>query len=97
MVTDARLLQASRDGRWRIETTAGEFEADLLVDAAGAWADEVALRCGARPLGIRPYRRTIAQLRVDPPAPAELPLVVDAGGRFYFKPEVGRTAVAEPA
>lgn len=89
VVTDARLLAAGRDARWRIETMAGSFEADILVNAAGAWADQVAARCGVRPLGIRPYRRTIAQLRIDPPAPAELPLIVDAAGRFYFKPEAG--------
>jgi hypothetical protein len=40
-------------------------------------------------VGIQPYRRTIAQLRVDPPAPADLPLIIDALGRFYFKPEAG--------
>lgn len=90
VVTDAALQRAERaGGRWRIETAAGPFEAGVIVDAAGAWADEVAGRCGAQPLGIRPYRRTIVQLRIDPPAPAELPLVVDAGGRFYFKPEAG--------
>jgi len=90
LVTDARLDRAERiGGRWRIETEAGRHEADILVDAAGAWADEVATRCGERPLGIRPYRRTIAQLRVDPPAPADLPLIVDAGERFYFKAEAG--------
>ena len=61
----------------------------MLVNAAGAWADKVAALAGERPVGIRPYRRTLVQLRVDPPAPAGLPLVVDAAGRFYFKPEAG--------
>ena len=89
VVTGARVTGAERNGRWRIETTAGRFEADILVDAAGAWADEVALAAGERPLGIQPYRRTIAQLRLDPPAPADLPLVIDASERFYFKPEAG--------
>lgn len=90
LVVNARLLNAERSGgRWHLATAAGTFEADILVNAAGAWADPVALAAGERPLGIRPYRRTIAQLRVDPPAPADLPLIVDAAGRFYFKPEVG--------
>ena len=44
---------------------------------------------GAAPIAITPYRRTIVQLAVDPPAPADLPLVIDAEGRFYFKPEAG--------
>jgi D-arginine dehydrogenase len=90
LVTDAGLVRAERGGgRWRIETKAGSHEADILVDAAGAWADDVATRCGERALGITPYRRTIAQLRVDPPAPADLPLIIDASERFYFKAEAG--------
>jgi D-arginine dehydrogenase len=90
IVTGARLTAAERrEGRWRLETKAGEMSAALLVDAAGAWADEVARLAGVRPLGIQPCRRTVVQLRVDPPAPPDLPLVIDAGGHFYFKPEAG--------
>jgi D-arginine dehydrogenase len=89
VVARARMIGAERGRRWAIETTAGPFAADILVNAAGAWADDVAILAGELPLGIQPYRRTIAQLRVDPPAPAGLPLVIDASGRFYFKPEAG--------
>lgn len=89
LVADARLQRAGRGAGWSIETTAGAFEADILVNAAGAWADEVARSASAAPLGIQPYRRTIVQARIDPPAPAGLPLVIDAEGRFYFKPEPG--------
>ncbi len=91
LVCSAPLRSATRDGgRWRIE--AGDtdgFDAALLVDAAGAWADPVAEIAGATPLGIRPFRRTVAQLRVAPAVPDDLPLVLDAAGRFYFKPEAG--------
>jgi D-arginine dehydrogenase len=90
LVTRARLLGGERrGGLWHCESEAGPFETEILVDAAGAWADSVALACGGSPLGIQPYRRTVVQLRVDPPAPADLPLVVDALGNFYFKPEAG--------
>ncbi|MDQ8755388.1 FAD-dependent oxidoreductase [Sphingosinicella sp. LHD-64] len=89
LVPEARVLRGRHDRHWRLETTAGIFEAEVLVNAAGAWADELAGAVGARPVGIRPYRRTVVQLRTDPPAPAGLPLVIDALGRFYFKPEAG--------
>jgi D-arginine dehydrogenase len=90
LITDASLLRAERGGgRWRIETKAGRYEADILIDAAGAWADDVAMRCGERPLGIQALRRTIAQLRVDPPPPVDLPLIIDASEHFYFKAEAG--------
>lgn len=90
LTTGASVQQAERTGDvWRVETSAGPVQARLIVDAAGAWADPVAQRLGVRPLGIRPYRRTIVQLRTDPGAPAELPHVADIAGRFYFKPESG--------
>ncbi|WP_420607810.1 NAD(P)/FAD-dependent oxidoreductase [Novosphingopyxis sp.] len=86
----AALLEAKWSrGRWWIETPAGSFEAALLINAAGAWADEVALRSSVRPCEIRPYRRSIAQLRIIPDAPADLPLVLGLDGSFYFKPEPG--------
>ena len=50
---------------------------------------ELAVLLGAAPQGIRPYRRTVVQVRVDPPASPDLPLVMDAAGGFYFKPEPG--------
>ncbi|MDR6145393.1 D-arginine dehydrogenase [Sphingomonas sp. SORGH_AS870] len=88
--TDAALVAAERrDGLWHLETRAGPVEARILVDAAGAWADEVARIAGAAPVGITPYRRTMMQLRTDPPAPSGLPHVIDINGRFYFKPEAG--------
>jgi D-arginine dehydrogenase len=90
IVAQAGLKQADRtDGRWSLVTNAGAFTATVLVNAAGAWADAVAAVAGARPLGICAYRRTLAQLRTDPPAPATMPHVADISGKFYFKPEAG--------
>ena len=90
LLTGCGLKGAERTPRgWRIATPRGDIEAGVIVNAAGGWADAVAARAGERPVGIQPYRRTIAQLRVSPPAPADLPLVIDARGRFYFKPEAG--------
>ncbi len=90
LVCAANVTGASRNGHWRIETRAGVFEGEVLVNAAGAWADPVARLAGAPAIGVTPLRRTMVQLRVDPPAQASLPLVTDARYRFYFKPEAGR-------
>jgi D-arginine dehydrogenase len=88
LVTGARVAAVGRrEGMWALSTPAGGFQARILVNAAGAWADPVARLAGVRPLGIQPYRRTIVQLRIEPAAPARLPLVIDALSRFYFKPE----------
>ncbi|MFC3785860.1 D-arginine dehydrogenase [Sphingopyxis italica] len=92
LVTRAPLRRARRieDG-WRVQLGAEEIGASVIVNAAGAWADEVAAACGVAPLGIQPYRRTVLQLRLGVAVPAELPLVIHVGGEFYFKGEsVGR-------
>lgn len=87
-----RLTAAEREGDgWLLSFANGvELRATTLVNAAGAWADELAGLAGARALGIIPYRRTVAQMRIDPAPPADLPLVLGIDGSFYFKPENGR-------
>jgi D-arginine dehydrogenase len=73
---------ALQDGR--------ELAARVLINAAGAWADPVAEMAGAAPLGMAPLRRTVAQLRMGAPVPADLPLVLGLDESFYFKPEGGK-------
>ncbi len=67
----------------------GPVRCGVIVNAAGAWADGVATACGVAPLGITPLRRSVAQIRVDPPADEGMPLVMDLRGEFYFKPVAG--------
>ena len=79
------------EGRlWHLATTAGDVTARIVVNAAGAWADAVAVLAGARPLGLTPLRRTMVVIDTDPAPPADLPVVFDAAGSFYFKPDAGR-------
>ena len=88
--TGARVLSIERAGAgWRLLTSDGGFDCGIVVNAAGAWADEIAGLASVDPLGIRPYRRTMLQLAVDPAAAPDLPLVIDAQERFYFKQEAG--------
>lgn len=90
VATSAPLEGLSRsNGMWQLKTKQGEYSADVVVNAAGAWADVVAQMAGARPIGIQPYRRTIAQISVGADVPADMPLVIDVNGGFYFKPESG--------
>ena len=91
LMTDAQVTAMARRGdHWQLDTRAGTVRATTVVNAAGAWADGVARLAGARPLGLQPLRRTMAVLAIDPPPPADLPVVMDAAGRFYFKPDGGR-------
>lgn len=88
----AELAGAVRLGEgWQLTMTDGRSAAArVLVNAAGAWADPVAERCGLSPLGIAPLRRTVVQLRMGIAVPPDLPLVMGFDGSFYFKPESGK-------
>ena len=85
--TRVEALARTADGDWLLTTTGDELTAGLIVNAAGAWADEVAALAAVAPVGITPFRRTLLQLRIGTATPAELPLVIDVSGDFYFKGE----------
>jgi len=83
------------EGAWAIETTSGTVCAKILVNAAGAWADQIAELAGVASKGLVPTRRTMVV--VDAPAGIDVrhwPLVSDVGETFYFKPDAGRLVVS---
>jgi D-arginine dehydrogenase len=98
VVTDAVVRGLERrDGLWQVTSKAGEFRGRVVVDAAGAWADEVAALAGATPVGLTPKRRTA--ILFQPPRgtdPSAWPIVIDADEQFYFRPDAGRI-MASPA
>lgn len=84
-----------RDGIWIVQTARGSVEAPVIVNAAGAWADEIARMAGVAPAGLVPRRRSAALL----PAPeghdvSSWPLFVTAAETFYAKPEAGKLMVS---
>ncbi|MBV7255250.1 FAD-binding oxidoreductase [Pacificimonas sp. WHA3] len=90
LLTDSELMAARRDGtRWIVDTRTGPLETNILVNAAGAWADEVARRAGVPPIGIIPQRRTMVVAAIDAVVDNKWPLTVDADGALYFKPDAG--------
>lgn len=95
-ITNAGVAIIAREsGEWIAETKAGRFSAPVMVDAAGAWADEVAKLAGVAPIGLRPLRRTVAL--VDAPKIAgfaKWPAVADVAGTFYFKPDAGQLLIS---
>jgi D-arginine dehydrogenase len=89
---DARLEAIERQGAgWRVATREAAFLADLVVNAAGAWADTVAGLAGLASLGIVPKRRTA--ITVSAPAGVDVrpwPMVADVAEEWYLKPDAGR-------
>ncbi|MGX9349735.1 NAD(P)/FAD-dependent oxidoreductase [Shimia sp. W99] len=89
----AALTRTTTD--WQIDTRQGAVTAKIVVNAAGAWADDVGQMAGAERIGLVPKRRTA--LMIDPPQgcdPSALPLVVDVEEQFYLKPDAGKLLIS---
>jgi D-arginine dehydrogenase len=77
-------------GSWTLRAGAETLTAPIVVNAAGAWADEIAALAGIARIGLVPRRRTA--VLVDPPPGTDVsawPFVNDIDEQFYFKPEAG--------
>ena len=87
-----------RDGRWHVEVTGGAvFTADILVNAAGAWGDDVAKLAGVAPLGLIPKRRTAAIIDPAPFVVKDWPMINDFDEEFYCRPEARTRLMVSPA
>ncbi len=96
LVIDAEVIDLARQGgAWTVRSSAGEFAAPVVVNAAGAWADALAGLARLPPIGVVPKRRTALTIA----APAGLdtsgwPMTLDVAETFYFKPDAGRLLVS---
>ncbi|MES0864250.1 FAD-dependent oxidoreductase [Ruegeria sp. SCPT10] len=92
----AEVIGAVRDGDgWRLETHSGEVRAQVVVNAAGAWADTFAGICGVAPANITPKRRTA--MIVAAPDDIDLTtsrMAVGVEEDWYVKPEGGKLLIS---
>ena len=80
-------------GVWRLETAGGRYEAPIVVNAAGAWADEVARLFGAKPQHLEARRRS-AMIVAAPDGAERWPQVFPAREDFYAKPTGGKLMIS---
>jgi glycine/D-amino acid oxidase-like deaminating enzyme len=67
----------------------------MVFDAAGAWADRVAVLAGVRPLGLRPLRRSVARVPAPPGTDvSRWPMLLGVGEGWYAKPDAGALIVS---
>ena len=92
LVTGARAATIGHKGVWQVTTGGGEtHSAPVLVNAAGSWADAIAVMAGVRPIGLEPKRRTIITFDAPPGTALDgLPFAKTVGDELYFAPESGR-------
>ena len=85
-------------GVWRVSVTGGaEFRAPVVVNAAGAWGDEVAEIAGKRRIGLQPKRRTGVVIDPAPYLPTDWPLLNDVDHSWYCRPEARTRLMVSPA
>ncbi len=86
-VSEARL----QNSRWQLTLTNGDqLQAAVVVNAAGAWADQLGKCLGARSIGLVPHRRSA--FTFHPPESMEIadwPVVSNLDETWYFKPDAG--------
>ena len=97
LLTNQRLEEPPQrhGGLWQLKAGAEALAAPVVVNAAGAWADQVAALCGAAPLGMQVLRRSAAI--IDAPAGVDVsawPAVFDINEEFYLKPDAGRLLIS---
>lgn len=94
--TKAKAARISRIAQgWEVEAGGATYHAKTLINAAGAWADQVATLAGIAPIGLTPLRRSMA--RIAAPEGRDLsrwPMVMGAGETWYCKPDAGALIVS---
>jgi len=97
VVGDCAVRRVERNnGRWQLETSDGRrISGTVLINAAGAWADEIARVAHVLPIGLTPMRRTVALVDVaSESGVGAWPFVMDVEETFYFKPDAGKLLVS---
>jgi D-arginine dehydrogenase len=95
--TEAEVVGLDRTaGAWVVRLAHGEsHRAGVVINAAGAWADQVAALAGARTVGLSPLKRTAFLLdEPDGVSARDWPAMIEADEAFYFKPESGKILVS---
>jgi D-arginine dehydrogenase len=91
IVCDAPVAGLRRVGDvWRIEAGGATYEAPVVINAAGAWADELARLAGVPAIGLQPRRRSA--MIFAPPAGMKIdawPMAIGVTEDWYFKPDAG--------
>ncbi len=83
------------EGSWRLQIPGGELRGRVIINAAGAWADEVARQFAVAPLGLAVLRRSAAIIDASPGTDVSAwPAIFDAEDQFYLKPDAGRLLIS---
>ena len=85
-----------KDGAWQVSGNGQTIQGKTLINAAGAWADQIAMMVGAAPTQLVAKRRTaiIVDLPQHIATSRHLPAIDFADCNNYIKPEAGKIMVS---
>jgi sarcosine oxidase, subunit beta len=84
--TEATAINRSSSGINGVKTTRGAVSTPVVVNAAGAWAAQVAALAGIQ-LPVEPMRRMLIPTEPFDGVSHEIPMVIDMSNGFHFRPE----------
>ena len=97
IITRSKVSKISFDQhKWHVEADGNSYSSDILVNASGAWADEIAVLANLKPLGLSPLKRSMARV----PAPDNVinhkkwPMIHGVDESFYAKPDAGELIIS---
>lgn len=83
---------------WLVSTVDGRsWRTRIVINAAGAWADQIGHLAGARSIGLQPCRRSAFLFVPDEPFSDSFrswPMTYSASEDWYFKPDAGQILVS---
>jgi sarcosine oxidase subunit beta len=93
-------FEVRHDHVYAVHTPSSTITCDVVVNAAGPWASEVAAYAGLE-LPVRPYQRAAYTVAPFTQLPGSMPLVLDVGNGLCLRKEgdklfVGRHALSDP-
>lgn len=96
VITNAKVDAISfQNDRWSVSSGTENYSSQTLINAAGAWADQIAALAHLAPIGITPLRRSMART----PAPlghniTNWPIFFGVGETWYAKPDAGKLLIS---
>lgn len=96
VVTSAEVTAIQKTGGvWQVTTEQGSYQAQVVINAAGSWVDQIAALAQIAPINIQPRRRTVIMVALPEDSSLncsldQWPLVMDTVEGYYFKPDSGK-------
>ena len=79
-------------GKWILNS---KIQSEILINASGAWADNIARLASLKPKNIQPFKRSMARIEIDTSHNlSSLPVLFGSDDTWYAKPDAGSMIVS---